>query len=806
MGTHLTPQSFDSHPGIPLIDHVSGVIAGTHKRTSLPIAKLAAIFHDIGKINPHFQQKLKGEKPDGYSGHAYLSAFAWLCYIQEGKNKKQLQEVFSNDQLLPAIFSIATIVAHHHGNLPNLGESGIFSSNGYEKFLPLLDTYPNLPLSDYLQFFYPHTSFDYNLSQPHKLKIGKRIFLERNNTQPLQFFQDTQFAFASLIAADKIDASHYEQEPTLDIPTVQSFSQNYNQRLESYITKFKPTSELNKLRTKMRKESIETVNNKLQSTNERIFSLTAPTGAGKTIMLLSLAGQIIKQKGPHRIIYALPFLSITEQVEKECAEIFEETNIQRIDSKAQDQEMEEVLQQSDYNPDLIKKINKSKLAEKLFDYPFIITTFVRFFETLTSNHNATLLKLPNFSKAIFLIDEIQSLPPQLYGFFIALLEDFCRKFDAYAIISTATMPDFELPQITPRDYPAPQKVFKKYQPPQELLSLEYFQEKPFYRYEIKRNPNQLEIDDLSTLLLQEEKPALVILNTIQDTKDLFERLHSQKKCILLNTHFITIDRQKKIQQAKQLLNMWSSKQDEPFILISTQLIEAGVDIDFPVAYRDMAPVASIIQSAGRCNRNNNYPEKGILHLFELVKEGKPRSHWVYGQDSWQEFLNFPKRELHGTWKETDLLNIQKPFFEKLRNETIWGEYQLGKEKKNFLKEIQQANFENIGRFQLIDNEIFGDAFTFYIPTSQDTDFQTLVALSKELQEIPMNDWDKKALPNQKIKNLLKKMSARTLNANLKPNDLMPITTNETCCGLTPLDVAHYTFEKGLQLDNISTII
>ena len=156
-----------------------------------------------------------------------------------------------------------------------------------------------------------------------------------------------------------------------------------------------------------------------RSENKQVFELTAPTGSGKTLMLLSLASEIIKTKGAKRIIYGLPFLSITEQVEAEVLTIFEgyEEFIQRIDSKSNNHRFEKIQIELDNNPteEKIQEANILEFQENTFAYPFIITTFVRFFETLLSNRNAELLKLPNFSNCIFLLDEIQALPPRLYG-------------------------------------------------------------------------------------------------------------------------------------------------------------------------------------------------------------------------------------------------------------------------------------------------------------------------------------------------------------------------------------------------------
>ena len=426
---------------------------------------------------------------------------------------------------------------------------------------------------------------------------------------------------------------------------IENFCKSFNSNLECFIDSFKNGSELNRIRTKISEDARLNITNLLNN-DYRIFSLTSPTGSGKTMILLSLAGEILKSKGSHRIIYALPFLSITEQVEEICKEVFNNysDSVIRIDSKSENKLFEEYQKEMDENPEAINKIISAQFADDLFDHPFIITTFVKIFETLLSNKNSTLLKLPNFSNTIFLIDEIQSLPPRLYGFFVALLDEFCRKFNSYAIVSTATMPNFELPQNNSHDL---KKFFINFSIPPELVSLEYFNTEVFNRYHLDVNKEKINIDELTSLIINEDSSVLVILNTIEDTKLLFKNLCKQNLTskILLNTHFTPVHRRKKIQVAKWFLERnIKGISKRKIILISTQLIEVGVDIDFPIVYRDIAPIPSIIQSAGRGNRNGLMKTKGKIVVFELVRNDRIRASLIYkGMD--KDLLNMSIKAL-----------------------------------------------------------------------------------------------------------------------------------------------------------------
>lgn len=780
-----------SNPNKRLIDHINGVVAGVKKRTDSKIAELSAIFHDIGKMNPYFQEKLKVGKTKWYANHSYLSAYIFLCYLKE--NYKQVIDYLNgNDNL---ISSVLALITHHHRNLPDFPK--ILDDCEKEKLSSFLTEALNLPVSEYLAKYFPHASF--NLNIPYKdnilddipIKICLRT--QKLEKDPLNFFFTTQFSFASLITADKEDASNFKS-----ISDLKNFCETFNSNLENYISNFKDDSEINKIRTEIREEAKSNIKSFLGK-GHRIFSLTSPTGSGKTVVLLSLAGEILKRKGDYRIIYALPFLSITEQLESICNDIFKENNksIVRIDSKAENKLFEEYQKELDANPEANKKIIDAQFADDLFDYPFIITTFVKIFETLLSNKNSALLKLPNFSKAIFLIDEIQALPPRLYGFFVALLDKFCKKFDSYAIISTATMPNFELPSNNSHDL---KKFFGNYSTPPELVSLEYFNTKVFNRYRMKIIKAEIDIDKLASLIIEKDSSALVILNTIDDTKLLFCKLCElapKHKVILLNTHFTPSDRKKKIRVTK-----WFLKKNIKVVLISTQLIEAGVDIDFPVVYRDIAPIPSLIQSAGRGNRNSFMKDGAKIVVFQLSRNGKSRASLIYkGMD--KDLLNFSINTLQEEdINESQLLEVQKKYFQFTQQNLIFGRHH----EIDIVDGIKKAAFEKVGQFQLIDKKEFGDELQYYIPRNRnDCEFEKLERLYEELQYISYNDYDRKKLKWIEIENQIRKMSERIVQVRLKLTDIQPIADKDPCFQIYKLSTG-YNSTKGIELSNLNQII
>lgn len=799
-------NQFRSHPNKKLLEHAKGVIKQTNNLTSLKPAELAAIFHDAGKINPNFQAKIKGEKNTGYSNHAYLSSFIFWCYCNN--NFQIIKEHFGLTSKHD-ILQIIALIAKHHGNLPDFVPSnrGYFGSDyvlNEEEIERALDFVNRVGISadEYIQAFLPGKSIQNLLQNPTIQAEFKKIcltFNEANNLEPLKFFFQTQFSFASLILADKKDAGGIEYDSR---KSINEFCGTYNQQFQSFLTALEAKQHLpiNKLRTQLREDAVKNLS--INLVNTRVFTLTAPTGSGKTLMLLSLAGEIIKQKGNFRIIYSLPFLSITEQVEQEVLKIFSNSEefVQRIDSKSENDSFQNIQKELENDPsqEKIQKLLGIQFQEDTFSYPFIITTFVRFFETLLSNRNATLLKLSNFGRSIILIDEIQALPPRLYSFFIAFLSEFCKKFDSYAIISTATMPYTELPQQA-SNYNDIKQVFNNYQKPIEVSDSKIFSNPLFNRYTIERK-GSLDTEQLASMIREENDSILVILNTIDDTKDLYnliEDFYSKEELILLNTHFTPNDRKQKIQGAKDRLD-----EDKRVVAISTQLVEAGVDIDFPVLYRDMATMPSIIQAAGRCNRNGNI-DNGRVVLFNLQRDGKHRSNLIYrGRD--KKLLSFTKSTLPSTaLDETELFEYQKTYFQ-----NIGTELEFGKHKNiDFIDEIKNAGFETIGSFKLIDTEFYGEEFTCYIPrSSSDQNFEMLKELLFQQKNAFQESLEKGLLVKSKIKNQLKNMSGQILQVRVRTKkDIKPLHTDEVY-NIHLISRDYYSFEKGISLSYVNTII
>ncbi len=798
-------KKFKSHPDKLLYDHLRGVAEKAKMHWDSKFVEIISIFHDLGKINPNFQNKLK-EIKTGYDNHSYPSALAWILFFN--KNSSVVKNLIGRDH--ENVFAIATIIAKHHGNLPDM-DNGFFSEEPREKLKKFLLSKPDLPISEFFQVLIPHQGFSLNLSDAEATQFidgTQHLFYAKVKKQirnPLQFFHNTQFGFACLIEADKRDAGDNDDYQRVIRGT--QLREIYTQKFEEKLSQYKNDSALNCLRTKIRNEALKNLKSKLAN-GERVFTLTSPTGSGKTMMLLALANEIIRCNPEHDILYALPFLSITEQVEAIVKEVLGEVLVLRVDSKSENKEIQTLLEKSDSEPEKLQKLLCRVFSEETFDHPFIITTFVRFFETLVSNRNSELLKLSNFSKRVFLIDEIQAFPPRLYIFFAALLDEFCKRFDSYAILSTATMPYLEIEERT-NNGKAARNLFRNYPKcgeakNRELLNAEaLFSNNIFNRYTISSIDNDsFTVDDLADEIRSQEKSCLIILNTIQDTKNLYDKFQHQPDIfILLNTHFHLEDRKAKIKYCKEKLEA-----GERVVLISTQLIEAGVDIDFPVLYRDICPLPSLIQSAGRCNRNGNL-EKGNVYFFELRDKinNTLRANYIYReQDVGQKFLEFCKNEIKSSVSENELFHIQKKFFEKIGKELNIGIHNPNSDREiNMVDCIQNAQFETLGQFRLIDEKEFGEEYRYYVPKDEDDDaFEKL----REFQEQVRGR--KPFAEAKKIKvgleTHLSSMSERVVVIRLHESKkgFAPQATEEVLGIKKLVQKDDYSFEKGISLAGI----
>jgi CRISPR-associated endonuclease/helicase Cas3 len=317
-----------------------------------------------------------------------------------------------------------------------------------------------------------------------------------------------------------------------------------------------------------------------------LYSLTVPTGGGKTLSGLAFALEHAVRHGKSRIVYVIAYTSIIEQTAQVLSEIFGPENV--------------VEHHSNLAPE--RETERSRLASENWDAPILVTTNVQFFESLYAARSSRCRKLHNLVNSVVILDEAQLLPPELLTPCVDVLNHLTRHYGVTVLLSTATQP--ALPGLDPAREIVPDKI-RLY----ETLK----------RTEIRFPDSLQEPTDWETVAeeLRRHEQALCVVNTRRDCYDLFRLM--PEGTIHLSALMCGEHRSQVIAEIKRHL-----KEGAPCRVISTQLVEGGVDLDFPVVYRALAGLDSIAQAAGRCNREGRLNAEGRLGVVRVFVPPKPR--------------------------------------------------------------------------------------------------------------------------------------------------------------------------------------
>ncbi|WP_029522383.1 CRISPR-associated helicase/endonuclease Cas3 [Persephonella sp. KM09-Lau-8] len=681
-----------SHPDRLLEEHVQSVIEialtffekeNINDPTLKDILTIITFSHDIGKSTQFFQKYIRGDKSLEYkeeTKHSLLGGVVGLILADRYLKQKNIDN--------PFLLSLAFILPkRHHSNLKDFYEESIsltdekiqilknqINSIDREKFQIFFDNL-NIPNKDILQFSFEEIDFEY-VKQLLK-KVKKFFRKELKNKKSLDYYINTVLLFSLLLDGDKSDVG-IKTDKNLIFKDIELESEIVDRFIENL-----PKD--NSLINQLRKKAYTEVSNKGIDVNQRIYTLTLPTGLGKTLisfkLALKIAQKVKKETGQSlKIIYSLPFLSIIEQ----------NFNV-----------FENVLKHNGINPDnsIILKHHhltgfKYKEKENEFDYDtsriliegwnskIITTTFMQFFYSLISNKNRMLRKFHKFTNSVVILDEIQSIPHKYWLVLKEILTKMAERFNFYLIFSTATQP----------------LIFEK-EKAEEIIDFKpYFKKLNRYDIHVVKTPKTIE-EFYSNLNLAGNKRYLFILNTVNAAKQLYNLLKNNfsEDIVFLSTHLVPKERLNRIKLLK-------SQQRK--IAVSTQLVEAGVDIDFDVVYRDFAPFDSLNQSAGRCNREGK-KEKGQFFVLNL-KDENGRFYHSYIYDTvlthlTQEILEKDKYE------EKDVYDLVNFYYEKLRQiksdktsqDLLEMLYNL-----KFDREREKGKINSINDFVLIEEDVY----------------------------------------------------------------------------------------------------
>lgn len=407
----------------------------------------------------------------------------------------------------------------------------------------------------------------------------------------------SRMLFSCLVDADYLDTELFMDEKSARKRINGISLQSLLPLLETYIDnlqKRSSESEVNAIRRTVQERCVSVSN-----VEKGFYSLTVPTGGGKTLSSLVWALRHAVHNGMKRIIIAIPYTSIIVQTASILKQIFGE---------------EAVLEHhSNFDPQSLKSKHKAKLATENWDYPIVVTTNVQLFESMFSNKPSDCRKLHNIVNSVIILDEVQTLPTDYLQPIVDALKSYQRMFGISVLFTTASQPVLSglIEGCNPK------AAFQGIDNITEIIPKEYVLHDKLRRVRLEIDNTGSTYNEIADQLSQHNK-VLCIVNTRNDARELFERLPKEGMTIHLSRMMCPRHVSKAIQEIKQAL---SDNSETVIRVVATQLIEAGVDIDFPVVYRQEAGLDSILQAAGRCNREGKL-DMATTYVFSLSEEHK----------------------------------------------------------------------------------------------------------------------------------------------------------------------------------------
>lgn len=520
-------------------------------------AKMAGQFHDIGKGSKVWQAYIRhangveDEFSKHYKGHAEHSIQGAQWLMTHSKEAGKL---------------LAYCIAGHHGGLPNWVEdavSGLMSR--------LNNSSPDVQI--------PIEKPEFENELPFKVDDSTRFGFQ------LQFF--VRMIYSCLVDADFLDTEQFlstekynyrKQYPALSQIT-ESFWHSFNQLRDKALPSFVNTQ----------REIV--LNDCLAHAGKRagLFSLTVPTGGGKTLSSMAFALEHAKIFNKKRIIYVIPFTSIIEQ----NAEVFRKV-------MGKDTVLEHhcnfIPEDTDW---------KTKLATENWDAPVVITTNVQFFDSFFARKSSKCRKLHNVANSVVIFDEIQAIPVEKLKACIEVLKELTINYNVTALLCTATQPAINFSNEFKSGLKNIDEII------QDIPSLFNALKRTDIEHLGTMNENDLAFE------ISKHKQALCIVNTRAQALNIFNLLSEGDGNFHLSALMHPCHRSKTLKEIRELL-----KSNLTCRVVSTQIIEAGVDIDFPVVFRMSTGMDSIAQAAGRCNREGHL-DIGKVFIFKLADSPSP---------------------------------------------------------------------------------------------------------------------------------------------------------------------------------------
>jgi len=515
-------------------------------------ASIAGRWHDLGKGTLSWQAYLRqandvtDEFATFYTGHPVHAIVGAQKLYDSSKEAGKL---------------LAYCIAGHHGGLSNWNDE---ESMALKVRLGKTCSKIDIPITDPV---FPSLPFS-----PEKDRFGFQ----------LQFF--VRMLFSCLVDADYLDteASLSNEKSTWrsGYPSLLELSERFAINFNILRNKADSTTVVNQHREKVLDDCMKSA-----EFNPGLFSLTVPTGGGKTLASLAFALAHAKKHGKRRIIYVIPFTSIIEQ----NAQVFRKM---LGDDAILEHHCNFMVDDSDW---------KSLLASENWDAPIIVTTNVQFFNSFYANRTSHCRKLHNVADSIVIFDEVQAIPVEKLSPCMEVIKELSLNYGVSSVLCTATQPAIEYSEQFQSGLKGVQEII---------------QDVPGLFGALKRTEEsfigELSVKEVAAKLSNYEQ-VLCVVNTRQQALDIFNALPESDETIHLSALMYPLHRTKKLDEIRRRL-----QDEKPCRVISTQLIEAGVDVDFPCVFRAVAGIDSIAQAAGRCNRNGLHEKPCKVFVFNIA--------------------------------------------------------------------------------------------------------------------------------------------------------------------------------------------
>jgi CRISPR-associated endonuclease/helicase Cas3 len=641
-----------------LAEHLMNVAEGAEERAAAAMpdrvgvataARAAGLLHDIGKYRDGFIGYLKNLKiPDVERYHKQAGA-AWAERMELGP--------------------VVTAILGHHGGMPD-----------YHEIDDSLDGIAGRQAADKVR----------------ERAIADCPALGKITPGPYDGLDEeellTRLLFSCLVDADWEDTARHEQTakgiPPDPIPPALD-AEGWRTKVLAHIAE-KAAGSTQPTIANARADVLKCC---LEAAGARpgLFSLTVPTGGGKTLSGLAFALAHAKAHGLRRMIYVVPYLSILDQNAKVIREALgipeNDPAVLEHHSLADTGKPPATGKSRDEDGSEDTKLEDAARRAENWDAPVIITTNVMFFESLFSNQPRRCRKLHNIARSVIFLDECQNIPPELLEPTVAMLKQLVEVLGCSVVLATATQPALDHPDLKKNALSNVNEIIPK--------DIDLFSRLKRVRIEWPKLDVAIDWPTIASRMC-DQVASLCVVNSRLGARELFNEVKALEPegAYHLSTSMCPEHRMAVLDKVRRRL-----KKGRPCRLVSTQLIEAGVDVDFPLVFREMAPFDSIIQAAGRCNREAKLAAGGLVVVFRSAaareKPGRyfPKDPWYKGGRDVVEtaFLKV------GHEPEVDDPAAIREYFQRV--------YRLGSLDKNHIgTERHNLNFKKVaGLYRLIDN-------------------------------------------------------------------------------------------------------